>query len=63
MRLRFDRTPISVVAVCDCGWRTIAMSDAEVDVLATAHVMAMHPSSERLSYMHARKMRNQRRKN
>lgn len=63
MRLRFDRTSVSVVAVCDCGWRSIAISDAEVEVLATAHVMATHPASERLSYMHARKMRNQRRQN
>lgn len=62
MRIRFDRTTVSVVAVCDCGWRTIAGSVVAADLLATSHVMATHPPLERLRYMEARKKRNQRQK-
>lgn len=61
MRIRFDRTPNSVVAVCDCGWRALTLTVPAADVLATSHVMATHPASERLAYMGARKKRNQRR--
>lgn len=43
--IRLDFTQFSVVAVCSCGWRTLALTRPEAWTLAAAHEQRAHEGS------------------
>lgn len=45
MAIKLDYTACSVVAVCSCGWRTLADSRAGAWSLAAAHEKQVHPGT------------------
>ena len=65
--IRFDpprptRGTHSVLALCACGWRSLANDHAGADALAMAHVNVAPPapSIERARALHASRMRSER---
>lgn len=49
--IRYDRTRISVVIVCDCGWQDVGISKDAAWSLAADHEARAHP--ERRQVRHA----------
>lgn len=43
MGIRYDRTTISVVIVCDCGWSDVGVSKSAAWSLAADHEERAHP--------------------
>lgn len=43
--IRYDRTTISVVIVCDCGWSDVGVSKDAAWSLAADHETRAHPGT------------------
>jgi hypothetical protein len=43
MSIRYDRTRITVVIVCDCGWSDVGVSKEAAWSLAADHETRAHP--------------------
>jgi hypothetical protein len=43
--IRYDRTRISVVIVCDCGWSDVGVSKIAAWSLAADHEARAHPGT------------------
>jgi hypothetical protein len=41
-RVKFDRSPSTVVVLCGCGWREVTTTRPAADQAATAHLHAAH---------------------
>jgi hypothetical protein len=48
MTIRYDRTTISVVIYCDCGWSDVGVSKDAAWSLAADHEERAHPSSRQV---------------
>lgn len=42
MRIKFDRSKDTVLALCSCGWREIRGSQASADAAALEHIDRAH---------------------
>lgn len=48
MTIRYDRTRITIVIVCDCGWSDIGVSKEAAWSLAEDHERRAHPDSRQI---------------
>lgn len=46
--IRYDRTTISVVIYCECGWSDVAVSKEAGWSLAEEHEIRAHPESRQI---------------
>lgn len=60
MHIRFDRSDSSVLALCTCGWRDIATTQAAADLAAMDHLDRAHPVPTELLALEAQRIRNTR---
>ena len=44
--IRLDRSASSVLVVCSCGWRDLALNAAAARALACAHEASCHPETQ-----------------
>lgn len=48
MGIRYDRTRITVVVVCDCGWTDVGVSKSAAWSLAEDHEIRAHPDRDQV---------------
>ena len=44
-RIRLDASPVSVLVVCTCGYRELALNPQAAQRLAVAHELNCHPET------------------
>ena len=50
MTIRYDKTSISIVVWCTCGWRELVLSQAAAWILAERHERAVHPDQRAIRH-------------
>jgi hypothetical protein len=48
MSIRYDRTAVSVVIYCECGWADVGVSNDAAWSLALDHEVRAHPESRQV---------------